>query len=509
MQGFAGTVTAVAALVLLAPPAGATGAPATAPGDPTPFAPNAVHAVYSTRLLESLEGFEVQVDLRVHEVEVPPAGGRSASELRAAPEPLRALFEDQARSMILAEAARVLPQADVTLAGFAADYGLEDYDADPYHPPLELHALVRADFTPAFFGLPATTQTPSHDLARALLYSGGAYLLDKELDVPPGFDVRYLVEVPAPLELREPGAPPTARLDFRADNLDGLEAGHVRLGFAVRLREAAVPATVLSGPLVAARFTVDDVTPTWKQRVPFLGGEYVGALDLTIHVHSLEASLLGAYPLPREVVLRHVSADLLRIALRERLVLKPDVEAFFDGLIRRSLEEGFGPGVRLAFDWRALDASLNTPVGGPDGATVAPLLVRAQAVLPLKSNQMLVSSSLGRLYGMTVGTSGDFDLENDGLWDAEYAVAYPKGVHVRVRDSAGLVTDEDWGQRDGFRVRLDRGAHTRVHVEGRSDFQPDVFAAGLLDLALLAGFLWSLCRGLRTLRHGKTAPAVA
>jgi len=507
MAGFAVRIATLVAIAVLAAPAAALAPPPL--GDPTPHANNAIHAVYSTRVLDSLEGFEIGVELRIHEVEFAPAGPHAAAEIRAAPEGLRALFEEYARAQILAEVSRVLPESRVGLAAFSMDYGLEDYDLDPYDPPIAIHALVHAAFTPAFFGLAATTHTSAAELARALLYSGGSYVLEKDLDVPAGYDVEHVVDVPGFLELWKPGAAATGRLVYHADNFDAALPDRVRLHFGIQLRPEGVPGGVASGPLVSATFIVDDATPVWKQSLPFLGGDYVGHLDLAIDVNSLDVSLFGSYPLPRQVHLSHVSADLLRVALRERLILQPDVEAFFEGLIRRSLEESFGPHVQLGFDWSALSRSLNEPVGGRDGKTVAPLAVRAHAELPFASNRMLVSSTLGRLVGMTVGTSGEFDLENDGLWDARYTVAYPKGVHVSVDDSSGRLTDENWGEREGFTVDLPRGSSTHVRVEGRSDFDATVFAIGLAEVALGALFLWSLCRRLRVLLLGKRAPGSA
>jgi hypothetical protein len=505
MMGSTGHVVFLAALVatMLAPAGAAGPLPASAPGDPTPHAPNAIRIAQSTRVLDSLEGFEIRVDLEVFEVELPPAGGRSAAEVRAAPPALRALFEDHVRNAIVQEAARVLPDARVRLAAFDVAYGDEDLDADPYYPPVQVHARLRADFTPAFFGLPATATTSARELARAFLYSGGVYALNRELEVPVGYDVRHSVEVPPFLEIRRPNAPAGARLDVRTDNFEGAHPGRVDLHFAIRLRDGAVPANVLQGPLVKARFVVDDHTPFYKQALPFLGGEYQGTLDLDIDVHSLDASLFGAYPLPRQVALDRVSADLLRIALQENLVQRADVQTFFETLIRRSLEEGFGPQTQLRFDWDTFGRSLNQPIGGADGTTVAPLTVRAHAVLPFTSNKMFVSSSLGRLFAMTLGSTGSFDLVNDGMWDAEYTVAYPEGVHVKVSDTAGLLEARSWSTREGFHVRLPRGAQTTVHVEGRTDFDPAVFGVGALQLALAGFLLWGGARKLRGLARGR------
>lgn len=500
-SGAKALLAAIAALAFVATPVAALGIPSSpAPlGDPTPYAPNAVRATYGTRILASLDGFQIGVDLDVFELDLPPVGGRTATELRAAPDAVREVFEGFARDAIQAEATRVLPETRVTLESFDVDYGFEDGDADPFHPPVRVQAQIRADFLPTFFGLPPTTQTSGGDLARAFLYSGGVYTVSKDLPVPAGYDVRHVVNVPSFLALREQGALPTDRLTFRSDNFQGIEAGQVHLDFMLSLRLDAIPANVLAGPVVQARFVVDDATPQWKQMVPLMGGEYVGTLDLDIQVHSLDSKLFGAYPLPRQVQLDHVSADLLRVALRENLVLRQDVETFFDGLIRRSLEEGFGPDIDLRMDWTAFDRALNEPIGGNDGTTVAPLTVRAHAVLPFESNKMFVSSSLGRLFGMTVGSRGSFDLTNDGMWNAEYTVAYPKDVHVKVSDSAGFVRDENWGEREGFTVALDRGAKTHVTVTGRSDFAAPVFVVGLLELALVAAAVWALQRKVREL----------
>lgn len=508
MMGSAGSFAV--GLFLLVLPSVAASLPSDATiGDPSPHAPNAVRASYETNVLETMDGFDVGVELRVHEIEFPPAGGRTAMELRAAPAPLQSIFEEFVRGAVLDEAARVLPEADVQLASFAVDYAAEDHDADPYEPPVTIRALVQASFTPAFFGLPPATQASGQELARALLYSGGSYRVAKDLDVPAGFTVDHALSVPSFLELQEPGARPVGRLLYGADNLEGSEPQRLNLDFGLQLRHPAIPENVLAGPLVRALFVIDDETPVWKQSLPFLGGDYRGHLDLDIQVHSLEVDLFGAYPLPRQVELHHVSADLLRIAIREGLVLRGDIETFFEDLIRRSLVEGFGEDIRLDLDWQALSASLNEAVGGRDGQSVTPLIIRARADLPFASNKMLVSSSLGRLVAMTVGTSGEFELANDGIWNAHYTVAYPKGVHVNVRDSAGLTTDKNWGEREGFEIDLSRGAATRVHVEGRSDYDAAVFAIGLAEIAILALVLVVGVRYLRGALRGKTAPKIA
>lgn len=511
MMGSAGKLLllAVACIFASSPVHALPGLGASGPiDDPTPSAANAVRAVFATEILDSLEGFEIHVDLEVFEMEIPPAGGHTASEVRAAPRPLQELFEGGVRATIEQEAKRVLPDADVSVRDLSFDYGAEDFDEDPYHPGIAIHALVRADFTPEFFGLPAGVSTPPSDLARAFLYSGGVYAITKELQVPAGYDVRHVVGVPEFLELQEPGTLGKGRLEFHKNNFNGAEPRAVRLDFNVRLREDALPANVLAGPLVRATFIVDDATPLWRQAVPFVAGEYVGDLDLEIQVHSLSSELFGTYPLPRQLGLSDISADLLRIAIDEGLVQRTDVQQFFENLIRRSLEQGFGEGIALGFDWATFDRTLNQGIGGADGRSVEPVVVRAQAVLPFESNKMLVSSSLGRLVSMTVGSSGSFELNNEGMWNAEYTVAYPEGVHVRVDDSAGIVEDMNWGAREGFHVYLEKGASTKVHVSGRSDPDPVVFSIGVLELGVLLGaawFLWKRFRGFRERRAAVSA----
>lgn len=510
MKGLAGLLGAFGLVLLLlaAAPAAALGPAFVPPGpdvltDPTPGAPNAVHAAYAIDLLPGLEGFEIGVRLDVHELELPPVGALTAQQIRSAPDPLRSLFETAVHDAILAEAQRALPEAAVRLTRLHFDYRSEDLSADPYDPAVHIDAVVRADFTSQFFGLPATAKTLPPDLARAFLWSGGVYALNKAARVPAGYDVTYVVQAPDFLQLRRPDTAPATRLEYHRNNFQGSGSASLLLDFSVRLRPDLVPANVRAGPLVRAQFLVDDVTPLWKQAIPFVNGEYVGRLDLDIQVHSLNGSLFANYPLPRQVGLSQVSGDVLRIAINENLVARRDVEFFFERLIRKSLEEGFGPDIDLSFDWSSFTESLAVPVGGPDGATVAPVLVRARAELPFESNKMLVSSSLGRLFGMTVGTSGSFRLANDGSWRSEYTVAYPESVHVRVHDSAGLVQDMDWSTREGFHATLPQGASTEVYVAGRSDFEPVVFAIGLVEFALLlalGAWGWRKVRAARVLR---------
>lgn len=501
---------AVAALALLAlsPAASAALAPeGTAVNhDPTPKAPNAVRGTYTTQILDNLYGFLLIVDLEIFELEIPPTGGRSASEIRSTAGPLRELFEATVRDTILTEAQRVLPDARVQLQEASFDYSATNLDADPYHPPLGVHAVIQALFTPQFFGLPATVQTPAGEIARAFLYSGGTYELQKQVRIPPGFDLRYVVSAPSFLQLNGPHAEAENLVVFHGDNFLGSTPSNLVLNFGIQLRPESVPANVVSGPLVRATFLVDDATPVWKQLVPFTNGNYLGYLDLYIEVHSLDAGLFASYPLPPTLRLEDVSGDLLRMAIREDLVARQDVTYFFQELIERSLQDGFGEDITVDMDWAAFDQSLNQPIGGAGGRTVEPLVVHATAVLPFESNKMFVSSTMGRLVGMTFGMSGDFELSNDGMWNSDYTVAYPENVHVNVRDSEDLTHSMNWGSREGFHVYLAQGQSTHVYVDGRSDFDLLVFLAGVLEVLLLGLAGYALLRRYQRTRFARAHP---
>lgn len=517
MKGFARVLPFCAILVALTaatpvaaqlPALASPAAPVPLPGDPSPNAGNAIRAVYTTRVLDDLTGFRIDVDLTVYEVELPPSGGRSAMEIRSAPDVVRAAFEQWVRDTILQEAGKALPDAQLSLASIDFDYGQDDLDADPYHPGVGIKAALDARFTPQFFGLPSTAKTSPRELARAFLYSGGIYSFAKDLKVPPGYDVRHRVTVPAFLELATRKEASLPLIEFHKDNLQGTASSSVALEFKVSVRQEFVPQNVLDGPLVKAAFVVDEVTPFWKQSVPGLDGDYVGSLDLRIEVNSLNASLFGTYPLPRQLKLQQVSADVLRVAIREGYVDRDDLTAFFEDLIRTSLEEGFGEDIQLTMDWPTLDHSLALPVGGAMGELVDPVVVHATAILPFESNKMFVSSSLGRLVGMTFGMRGDFDLSNDGMWNSEYTVAYPEGVHINVDDSAGITEKMDWGSREGFRVRLDHGTTTDVAISGRSDFDAFVFLVGLLEALLLGLACWGIASRIKQWRARRGSPWV-
>lgn len=500
-------------VLLMVPPAGAMSVPHSSPystlpneSDPTPNAPNAVRAVYSTRILDDLQGFELGVDLLIFELEIPPAGGRSAAELRTASVPLRELFETSVKDRILAEARHILPDARISLETIQFDYAATDLDEDPYEPGLHVVANLRALFTPQFFGLPDTFGTPPAEIARAFLYSGGVYEMSRQVRVAPGFDESYVVSAPEFIELHTSNANVVRLLEFRENNFAGTSPSPVNLDFGIRLRSGTVPQKVLDGPLVKAVFVVDDVTPAWKQLVPFLNGDYLGNLDLRIEVNSLDTRLFARNPLPPALRLEQISGDLLRIAIREGLVNQDDVSAFFQDLIVRSLQEGFGDDITVEMDWPALDQSLNQPVGGSDGRTINPVVVQATALLPFESNKMFVSSSVGRLVGMTLGTTGNFELANNGVWNTDYTVAYPEGVQVQVKDSLGRIEDLDWGAREGFHIYLGKGESTQVHVEGRSKFDLLVFLAGFLEALLLGLAVWGVSRKIQFQRLHKARP---
>src|SRR6185503_17348121 len=114
---------------------------------------------------------------------------------------------------------------------------------------------------------------------------------------------------------------------------------------AVALRSSEVPANVLLGPLVRATFLAHDDTPLWMAANPFTRGRYSADLDLWIEIPSLDTSYFGQSPLPANLHAARLSADLLRVAVAERLVPEADLEGFFADLIAKGLREDFGDSI--------------------------------------------------------------------------------------------------------------------------------------------------------------------
>lgn len=457
------------------------------PGDPTPYSPNAIHARYNLGLKTSLDGFGVEIRLQVFEVELRGPAGVPAQAIRDAGPGVRQLFEDGVRDRVARELEAAFPGSRPLVSAVQFDYGASDADADPYRPAIEVVATADLPLSAALLGMPRSSESAT-DWARAFFYSGGSSRIERTLLVPPGFDAALRVQVPDGLRLASPGRNVGTSAEFTKNNMMGQAASPLYVRFEVGLLAEQVPQTVLDGPLVRATFYAEDVTPLWLQAVPFTSGRYAADLDLVIEIPSLSTGLFDHGLLPSNLALDHVSADLVRLAVRDGLVGEAELEGYFQAIIQSSLRAGFGPKVRVAMDSEAFRHSLDQPVGGPD---VRPLIIRAYSRLPIESNHMLASSAIARSLGMITGTSGGFDLSNGGDWRLEVTLFYPKGADVESRDSLGRLTEVQSEGREGFRVYLAQGETTHVNVWGRPGFAFDVFAIGILELGVLvAGGLW-------------------
>lgn len=484
-------------------------APPGVPGDPTPDAPNAVHAAYDVRLRPALDGFDVTVKLSVHEIEL--AAGRSlpAASIRALPS--KDVFEEAVQQQITRELGDAFAGADVRMGRFAFDYGATATGADAYHPAVRVAADADVRFTASYLGMSTLGQATAAEAARALLYSGGSYLVQQDLRVEPGMSVRLSVHVPQTMEVRGNGAAAQA-VTVASDNWANATARSMPIAFTIRLSDGHVPENVLRGPLVEVLFDVTDRTSTAKQALPFSKGDFVGRLDLRIEVPSLEARFFEERPLPASVAMDQVSADVLRVAFDAGLVAPEDVARFFEALVTRNLKDAFGNATEVVFDREVFAASVRQPVGGADGRTVAPLVVAASSAVPVSVKDEWVSSNMVRGLGMLVSTRESFTMENRGSWDLAYTVVYPHSLHVEGRDTEGLLENLQVDGRDAVRIYLPAGQSTTVTVTGKASMDVVVLGIQAAELALL---LVGLVLGTRTVRRrvaarrGGTSPAGA
>lgn len=474
------------------------------PGDPTPNAPEAIEAEYDVRLHEDLSGFQVDIRLAVYEVDIGLDHPLPAQAIRSAPN--HDVFEEAVERRIQSEMEHAFPDADVTVGRVTYDYGGVQVDDDPYRPPVRVAATAHVAFTAAYLGLPSLQGVDAATAAAAFLTSGGVYVLEETLTVAPGTSVRLVVHVPGDLQLQGPSGPQTDRLELALDNLENGTARTLPVRFSVRLDPAEVPADVVRGPLVRIGFIVEDRTSLLRQAVPFAPGQFDGRLDLEIQVTSLEGRYFDSYPLPDGLSLDHMSADVLRVAFRAGIVHQDDVEAFFERLVTRGIQNAFGNETLVTFDRDAFAESAATSIGGADGRTVAPLVVRATSAVPVTVKDDLVASSMARGIGMIVPSRDSFELTNDGLWDLEYTIVYPSTLDVTASDADGRVENLRIDGRDAVRIHLPRGTTADVTLAGRAHFDAAVFAIQTLELGLLG--LGVALGARRVGRHIKTRRGV-
>lgn len=473
------------------PPATAAPVPSL-PGDPTPSAPNAVRVAFEFRLLDALDAFQVDARFEVREAELDAQQGLSAQAIRDAGPAVHEAFEAYVRDAFRTELENAFADAEPTGTQFRFRYGASDLDGNPYEPPILVEAAARVALTPALLGLTGARFTTGGELARSFLYSGGAVVINRSLAVPAGYDAEIAVSVPGFVRLDSARTANASRIVFPNDNSLGAAPRALKLAFVLGLRPEAVPGAVRDGPLVRATFVAHDDTPLWMKAIPFTPGRYSADLDLWIEVPSLKASYFGASPLPPNLRAERYGADLLRIAVRERLVTETDLHAFFADLITRGLEEGFGESARIEMDVDAFRQSVQKPLGS---ANVEPLLIHARAKLPLRSEKMVVGSALAQTFGSIAGIPASFPIENTGSWRLDLTLLYPEGTQVEVHDSLGRATKAASGDREGLRVVLDSGESTQLSVHGRPGWDPAVLALGLFEFALLAaGITWAAIR---------------
>lgn len=492
-------------LLLLVPLLGSLGTssatalplPWAVPTDPTPRAPNAIDVAYEFELLPSLDAFDISARFAVREVAL--AGqGMSAQTIRDGTDVARKEFERQFEAAVAQELAAAFIEAKPIAPSLVFHYGQSNLDADPYDPPILVDMQSRVPLTASLLGLHSAKFTQGSDLAKAFLYSGGRAVIDRPVAVPPGFNARFLVTVPEFLRLSNGEDANATSLSFPTDNTRGAADAQLRLLFAIGLRRDAIPANVLDGPTVRATFVAHDDTDLWLKAVPWTSGEYSADLDLWIEVPSLSAGYFGHQPLPSNLKTSQYSADLLRVAVRERLVTTEDVHRFFASLIEEGLREGFGESVSVQMDRQAFRDSVAKPIGGADGRTVEPLLIHAQARLPLRAEKMVMGSSLAQTLGTITGIPAQFPVSNDGAWNLDLTLLYPEGVTVSVDDSQGLAEKTYAGERQGVHVLLRPGQSTDVRVHGRPPLDPAILAIGLLEVAMLtAGIAWLVLRARR------------
>ena len=464
------------------------------PMDPTPRAPNAIDVAYQFELLSTLDAFDLAGSFEVREVAV--AGqGVSAQAIRDGSDVARKEFEKEFKAVVSRELAKSFADARPSATTLAFTYGVSDLDANPYNPPINVAMKTGVPLTAALLGLHAATSVDGSELAKAFLYSGGRAAIDRTIAVPAGFNTDFQITVPDFLRLSTTRSENASSVSFPNDNTRGGVDSQVRLLFSLGLRPEAIPANVLQGPTVRATFMAHDDTSLLTKSVPWTSGQYSADLDMWIEVPSLSAGYFGASPLPPNLKTSHYSADLLRVAVREQLVTAEDVHSFFAVLIEEGLREGFGESASITMDENAFHESVARPIGGGDGKTVEPILIHAQAKLPLRAEKMVMGSSLAQTLGTITGIPAKFPVSNDGSWILDLTLLYPEGVTVTVDDSAGVAEKVYANGRQGVHVVLAPGKATDVDVHGRPGFDVAVLAIGLLEIAMLTvGISWLVVR---------------
>lgn len=501
--------TALLLLGILLLPATAHALPLPAsglPGDPTPQAPLAVWVRFEVELLPGLDAFSVRTLALVQEAPVENAEGVPAQIIREGGPAVHEVFESRVQALLDAQLRDAFPGAEPSRTKWRVTYGQSDVDADPYKPGILVDTTSRIPLTAAALGIEGVGATSGPDLARAFFYSGGRVAISRSVPVPPGISATVALSVPSFLQMARPGSANASLLEFPRDNLQGARPQPLQLLFQLGARPEAVPANVREGPLVRATFVAHDDTPLWMQAFPLTHGRFSADLDLWIDLSSLPVSLFEEIPLPEGLELDVVSADLLRVAVRERLLSSEDLHAYFMILIQKSLRDGFGESVQVEFDSSAFQESVAQPIGSGKQGGVQPLQIHAAARVPLKSDKMLWASAIGRSVGMLGGLPTSFPIDNGGAWATELTLLYPPGIDVEARDSLGRLQEIRRGDREGFTLTLRGDEKTEVHVRGRVPFDPIVFALGLLEVLALAFVAWRLIVKVRDLRRSKRFP---
>lgn len=468
--------------------------PLVGPMDPTPRAPNAIQVAYEFELLPALDGFALSGHFRVREVAV--AGqGVSAQAIRDGSDVARQEFEREFKAVVSRELAAAFIESKPVGTTLSFAYGASDLDADPYDPPIDVTMTARIPLTASLLGLHSAKFTEGSELAKAFLYSGGRAVIDRTIPVPAGFNTDFQVTVPEFLRISTIRDANATSISFPNDNTRGGADSQVRLLFALGLRAESIPENVLRGPTVRATFIAHDDTTLWMKALPWTSGEYSADLDLWIEVPSISAGYFGASPLPPNLKTSQYSADLVRVAVRERLVTAEDVHSFFAVLIEEGLREGFGESASIEMDKAAFRESVARPIGGVDGKTVEPLMIHAKAKLPLRADKMVMGSSVAQTLGTITGIPARFPVSNDGAWMLDLTLLYPEGVTVTVHDSAGFAEKVYAQERQGVHVLLAPGQKTDVTVHGRPGMDAAILAIGLLEIGMLtAGLVWLVFR---------------
>lgn len=476
------------------------------PSDPTPNAPYAAWVRFEVDLLPALDAFSVRTLALVEEAPLENTEGVPAQLIREGGPAAHQIFEERVQILLDAQLRAAFPGSAPVRTRWTVDYRQTDADPDPFKPGILVDTTSRVPVTPSALGIPGVSATTGPELARAFLYSGGRLEVSRSVQVPPGVSATVAVFVPPFLQLARSDGANATHLEFPRDNLQGARAQPLDLRFRLGAKDETMPQNVREGPLVRAAFLAHDETPLWMQAFPLTHGRFSADLDLWIDLSSLPASLFEDLPLPAGLELSTVSADLLRVAVRERLLSADDLHAYFALLIEKSLREGFGESVVVSLDPGAFEESVAAPLGSGTAAGVTPIRVHATAHLPLKSEKMLWASAIGRAVGMLAGMPASFPVDNGGSWSTELTLLYPPGVDIEVTDSLGRAQKIVRGDREGFLLTLRGDEKTEVHVKGQAPFDPVVFALGVLEILALAFVAWRLVTKVRELRRSRRFP---